>query len=58
MSGLDYMPYTIVGGTVLASFLAPAFMGWDVWYVPLIVLPFGIAYLLFDRTLKGREDEH
>ena len=52
------MPYSIVGGTVLASFLAPLFMGWDVWYVPLIVLPFGIAYLLFDRTLKGREDEH
>jgi uncharacterized membrane protein YoaK (UPF0700 family) len=57
MSGIDFMPYSLVGGVILASLLAPAFLGADGWIAPLAVLPFAIVYLLIDRRLKQRERE-
>ena len=49
------LPYFIVGGVILISFLSPAFVGSDGWIVPLVVLLFSIPYLLLDRRLARRE---
>ncbi len=57
MSALDLIPYSLVGGVILASLLAPAFLGTDGWIAPLAVLPFAILYLLVDRRLKRAEAE-
>ena len=57
MSALDFIPYSLVGGVILASLLAPAFLGADGWIAPLAVLPFAIVYLLIDRRLKHAERE-
>ena len=50
------MAYVIIGGVVLMSFLAPLFVGWDAWFVPLAVLPFAAVYAAFDRQLRLREE--
>ena len=57
MSALDLIPYSLVGGVILASLLAPAFLGTDGWIAPLAVLPFAIVYLLIDRRLRLKERE-
>ncbi len=49
------MPYSLVAGVILASLLAPVFLGADGWIAPLAVLPFAIVYLVIDRRLKRRE---
>ena len=54
MKAIDFMPYTIVAGVLLVSLAAPLFVGGDGWVVPLIVLPFAIAYLVFDVLRKRR----
>ena len=62
MKAIDFMPYTIVAGVLLVSLLAPLFIGADGWVVPLVVLPFALAYLAFDVLRKRRtgdtSDEH
>ena len=50
------MAYVIIGGVVLMAFLAPLFVGWDAWFVPLAVLPFAALYALYDRELARREE--
>jgi hypothetical protein len=56
MTTPSYMAYLIIGGVVLMSFLAPVFVGWDAWFVPLAVLPFAALYALYDRQLARREE--
>jgi len=62
MKAIDFMPYTVVAGVLLVSLAAPLFIGGDGWIVPLIVLPFAIAYLVFDamrrRRSRGAPDGH
>ena len=55
MTAPSYIAYVIIGGVVLLSFLAPLFVGWDAWFVPLAVLPFALLYGLYDRDLAKRE---
>ncbi len=57
MKALDLMPYTVVAGVLLVSLAAPLFIGSDGWVVPLVVLPFAIAYLVFDAMRKRRSRE-
>ena len=56
MTAPSYMAYVIIGGVVLMSLLAPLFVGWDAWFVPLAVLPFAVLYALYDRELRQREE--
>ena len=62
MKAIDFIPYTIVAGVLLVSLTAPLFIGSDGWVVPLVVLPFALAYLAFDflrkRRAVGASDEH
>jgi hypothetical protein len=62
MKAIDFMPYTVVAGVLLVSLAAPLFIGSEGWVVPLIVLPFALAYLVFDAMRKKRtsssRDEH
>jgi len=53
---IDLLPWGIVGGVLLVALLAPLIIGAEGWLVPLVVLPFAIAYLLFDRRTKHREE--
>jgi hypothetical protein len=56
MTAPSYMAYAIVGGVVLVSLLAPLLLGFDeAWFVPLAVLPLGLAYVLVDRRLRVAE---
>ncbi len=57
MSAIDFMPYWIVAAAIAASLLCPLFIGAQGFIVTAAVLPFAIAYLLFDRALKRREAE-
>jgi hypothetical protein len=57
MSPPSWMAYAIVGGVLIVSLIVPLIVGADGWVVPIIVLPFGIAYLVFDRRLKERRPE-
>ncbi len=52
---IDLLPWGVIGGVLLVSLLAPLFVGAEGWVVPLVVLPFAVAYLLFDRRTKHRE---
>ena len=55
MNPPNFMAYTIIGGTVLVSFLAPVFVGFsDAWFVPLIILALGGIYLAYDFRLRSR----
>ncbi len=56
MTTPSYMAYLIIGGVVLLSLLAPVFVGWDAWIVPLAVLPFAALYALYDRQLARKEE--
>ena len=56
MSVPSYTAYLIIAGVVLMSFLAPVFVGWDAWFVPLTILPFAAVYAAFDRKLRLREE--
>ncbi len=50
------IPYVVMAGTLLVALAAPFFMGWDdMWFVPLVVLPFLILYFLVDRQLAAQE---
>jgi uncharacterized membrane protein YoaK (UPF0700 family) len=49
------IPYVVMAGTLLVALAAPLFMGWDMWFVPLVVLPFLILYFLVDRQLAAQE---
>ncbi len=57
MTAIDLMPYSIAATAVLASLLCPLFIGLQGFIVTAAVLPFAIAYLVFDRALKRREAE-
>ena len=57
MKAIDFMPYTIVAGVLLVSLVAPLFIGPDGWVVPLVVLPFAVAYLVFDFLRKKRSSD-
>ena len=52
------MPYVIIVGVLLVSLLAPLFLGADLWFVPLVVLPFAVIYLIADRRMARREERH
>lgn len=56
MTAPSYMAYTIIGGVLLASLLAPLIIGADGWIVPLVVLPFCVVYALVDRRLRRRQE--
>ena len=62
MKAIDFMPYTVVAGVLLVSLAAPLFIGGDGWIVPIIVLPFAVAYVVFDflrkRRAGGAADQH
>ena len=47
----------IIGGTLVIALLVPFFMGWHLWFVPLVVLPFAALYLVADRRLAQEEEE-
>ena len=51
------IPYVIFGGTMLIALLVPLLLDSDLWYVPVVTLPFGILYLLVDRKLAQDEKE-
>ena len=51
------MPYWIVGAVILLSLLCPLLIGAQGFIATAAVLPFAIAYLLLDRTLRRREAE-
>jgi uncharacterized membrane protein YoaK (UPF0700 family) len=53
-SPVDYMPYTLIVGVVIVSFIAMLIVGFDAWFVPLVVVPFAVLYLLFDRRMRDR----
>ena len=55
MTAPTALAYWIIGGVLLASLLAPAIFGADGWLVPLVVLPFGLAYAALDKKLRDRE---
>lgn len=57
MSPPNWMAYAIIGGVVLASFIAPLIVGTDGLVVPLAVLPFAAIYLVFDRRMRRREQQ-
>jgi hypothetical protein len=50
------LPYWMVGGVAAISLVIPAIIGGDAWYVPLIVIPLALVYLLVDRRLKHRDE--
>ena len=62
MKAIDFMPYTVVAGVMLVALAAPLFIGSDGWVVPIVVLPFAVAYLVFDflrkRRSRGAADRH
>ncbi len=51
------MPYWIVASVIVVSLLCPLFLGVQGFIATAAVLPFAIAYLLFDRALRRREAE-
>jgi len=51
------IPYVVIAGVLLVSLAAPLFIGWHLWFVPVIVLPFALLYLLYDRRLAQREHD-
>ena len=55
MSAIDFMPYWIVGSVIAISLLCPLFLGAQGFIATAAVLPFAIAYLLVDRSLRRRE---
>ena len=57
MSAIDFMPYWIVGSVILVSLLCPLFLGLQGFIATAAVLPFAIAYLFVDRSLRRREAE-
>ena len=59
MNPPEYMAYVIIGGVMLVSLIIPAIIGFaDAWYVPLIVFALGVPYLLFDRRMRNRSEQH
>jgi hypothetical protein len=48
--------YWMLIGLAVIALAAPIVVGADGWLVPLIVFPILIAYAVFDRRLKARED--
>ncbi len=57
MSGIDFIPYWIVGSVIVVSLLCPLFLGAQGFIATAAVLPFAIAYLMYDRALRKREAE-
>ncbi|HEX8084074.1 MAG TPA: hypothetical protein VF529_07255 [Solirubrobacteraceae bacterium] len=57
MSSLDFMPYWIVGCVILISLLCPLFLGAQGFIATAAVLPFALAYVVLDRSLRRREAE-
>ncbi|HEX2086964.1 MAG TPA: hypothetical protein VHF89_14885 [Solirubrobacteraceae bacterium] len=55
MSAIDFMPYWIVGSVIVLSLLCPVFLGAQGLVATAAVLPFAVAYLLLDRSLRRRE---
>jgi hypothetical protein len=56
MTPVKWMPYVVIGGVVLVSLLAGFLVGWsDAWFIPVIVIPFALLYVAFDRQRAGRE---
>lgn len=60
MKAIDVMPYTLVLGVLVVSLAAPLFIGGDGWIVPIVALPFALAYLVFDAVRRKRAggEEH
>ncbi len=50
------MPYALFATVVLASLVALALVGLQAWVVAAVAIPFAIAYLLFDRRMKARQE--
>jgi membrane protein implicated in regulation of membrane protease activity len=57
LTTIEYMPYMLIGGVAVVSLGVILLLGLEVWFVPVIVLPFAVLYLLFDRHLRDRERE-
>ncbi len=56
MSGIDVLPYAMFAAVVAACIVAILFLGAQAWVVPVIALPATGAYILYDRSLKRREE--
>lgn len=54
---MSALPYSIMGGSILAALLAGIIGGGNYWIVPAIILPIIAVYAVVDRRLKQREDE-
>ncbi len=44
-------------GTLLVALAAPLFIGWRLWFVPVVILPFLVVYFFADRALAKQEEE-
>ncbi len=51
------IPIVVMVGTLLVALAAPIFIGWRLWFVPLVVIPFLILYFFVDRVLAKQEQE-
>jgi hypothetical protein len=51
------IPIVVMVGTLLVALCAPIFIGWRLWFVPLVLLPFLILYFFVDRVLAKQEQE-
>jgi len=56
VSGIDFMPYALIAGVVVASIVAVALLGVQAWVAPAFTLPLALLYLVFDRRMKRREE--
>jgi hypothetical protein len=51
------IPYVVMIGTLLVALSAPLFIGWRLWFVPIVVIPFLIIYFFADKALAKQEEE-
>jgi membrane protein implicated in regulation of membrane protease activity len=56
VSGIDILPYAMFAAVAAACVVAIVLLGAQAWVVPVIALPAAVAYILYDRSLKRREE--
>jgi hypothetical protein len=56
MTPIKWMPYAVIVGVIVVSLLAGFLVGWsDAWFVPVVVIPFALVYVAWDRQ-RARGD--
>jgi hypothetical protein len=54
---MAWMPWVMAVGALVISALVPiAFNGGTLWIVPIVVWPFGIAWLVADQVARRRQE--